>query len=302
MYAPTDNKLLTTMDRAMPTRASRSRIRGANRAIVAALAILLPATRAMAAGQYPWPTLEAAPATLQTVLLPPSGFDRVEVAPESFGAWLRALPLKPAGTPVKLFNGADKPRQDVHAAVIDIDVGPRDLQQCADAIMRLRAEWLYANGMKDEIAFNFTDGGRVPFWRYAKGQRPDETGLHWLAKAKTDDSYASFRRYMDLVFAFAGTASLEKELKSVPTGVIQIGDVFINGGSPGHAVIVADMAENKTTKAKRFLLIQSYMPAQDMHVLKNPANADGSPWYAVPDGALVTPEWTFTPGSLRRWP
>jgi hypothetical protein len=220
----------------------------------------------------------------------------------SFGAWLRALPLKPPGTPVKLFDGADKARQDVHAAVIDIDVGTRDLQQCADAVMRLRAEWLYANGMKDEIAFNFAGGGRVPFWRYAKGQRPDETGSHWLAKAKTDDSYASFRRYLDLVFAFAGTESLEKELNPVPVGDLRIGDVFIKGGAPGHAVIVADMAEDKITKAKRFLLIQSYMPAQDMHVLKNPANADGSPWYAVPQGELITPEWTFAAGSLRRWP
>ena len=83
---------------------------------------------------------------------------------------------------------------------------------------------------------------------------------------------------------------------------MRIGDVFIKGGFPGHAVIVADLVENKLTKAKRFLLIQSYMPAQDMHVLKNPANGDASPWYAVPAGDLVTPEWTFRPGSLRRWP
>jgi hypothetical protein len=40
---------------------------------------------------------------------------------------------------VLLYNGAPKFRQDVHAAVIDIDVGTRDLQQCADATMRLRA-------------------------------------------------------------------------------------------------------------------------------------------------------------------
>jgi hypothetical protein len=43
-----------------------------------------------------------------------------------FCDWLRGLPLKPAGAPVLLFNGAPKFRQDVHAAVIDIDVGTRD--------------------------------------------------------------------------------------------------------------------------------------------------------------------------------
>ena len=41
------------------------------------------------------------------------------------------------------------------------------------------------------------------------------------------------------------------------------------------------------------------MPAQQMHVLKNPAAADGSPWYpAAFDGELVTPEWTFAAGAL----
>ena len=52
--------------------------------------------------------------------------------------------MKPANAPVLIYTGAQKWRQDVHAAVIDIDVGRRDLQQCADAIMRLRAEWLFA--------------------------------------------------------------------------------------------------------------------------------------------------------------
>jgi hypothetical protein len=176
------------------------------------------------------------------------------------------------------------------------------LQQCADAVMRLRAEWLFSADKKTEIGFNFTSGARVPFSRYASGERPDESGKTWRASGKADDSYAAFRKYMDLVFAYAGTASLEKELTPVPVSDIRAGDVFIKGGFPGHAVIVADVVENKQTKAKRFLLIQSYMPAQDMHILKNPANADGAPWYAVPEGELVTPEWTFQPSSLRRWP
>ena len=49
------------------------------------------------------------------------------------------------------------------------------------------------------------------------------------------------------------------------------------------------------------MLAQSYMPAQDIHVLRN----DGAlnPWYAVIPGAteLQTPEWTFKTNQLRRW-
>lgn len=257
---------------------------------------------AHATGLYPWTQAETASRTLSEVILPPSGFERTAEVPGSFAAWLRALPVKADGQPVMLFNGSAKARQDVHAAVLNIDVGNRDLQQCADAVMRLRAEWLYASKRTSEIAFNFTSGARVPYARYAKGERPDESGKRWLAKAKSDTSYAGFRKYLDLVFAFAGTASLEKELRPVAVSDIQPGDVFIKGGFPGHAVIVADVAVNALTKSKRFLLVQSYMPAQDMHVLKNPANSDGSPWYAVPDEQLVTPEWTFAAGSLRRWP
>ena len=269
--------------------------------VVAALAVGSTAP-SRATGLYPWTRTGTASSTLQSAFKPPQGFERTPAAEGSFGAWLRALPMKPEGAPVMLFNGTAKARQDVHAAVIDIDTGGKDLQQCADAVMRLRAEWLYALNRKADIAFTFTGGGRVPYARFAKGERTDETGRRWWAKAKTDNSYDGFRKYMDLVFAFAGTASLEKELKPVEASDIQIGDVFIKGGFPGHAVLVADVAENTLTKSKRFLLIQSYMPAQDMHVLKNPANGDGSPWYAVPSGDLVTPEWTFAKGSLRRWP
>jgi hypothetical protein len=66
---------------------------------------------------------------------------------------------------------------------------------------------------------------------------------------------------MHVVLAYAGTYSLEHELKPVPLGDIEIGDVFVKGGFPGHAVLVADMVENSATGEKRFLLIQSYMPA-----------------------------------------
>ncbi len=269
---------------------------------IALSSAVVPAAPAAAGGAYAWNSRPEPSSALEARIAPPLGFERASAAPHSFAAWLRALPLKAEGTPVRLFNGTLKARQDVHAAVIDIDTGAKDLQQCADAVMRLRAEWLYATGSQSRIAFKFTGGGSVPFARYAKGERPDARGRKWKTSAKPDASYGAFRRYMDLVFAYAGTASLENELTPVAPADLQIGHVFIQGGFPGHAVIVADIAENSITKSKRMLLIQSYMPAQDMHILKNPANGDRSPWYLVPNSSLVTPEWTFKAGSLRRWP
>lgn len=93
-----------------------------------------------------------------------------------------------------------------------------------------------------------------------------------------------------------------KELKKVPLEEIKIGDVLIEGGSPGHCVIVVDMAENKDTGEKIFLLAQSYMPAQDIHILKNSKKGDGNPWYSTDFGeTLITPEWEFNREDLKRF-
>lgn len=272
--------------------------------LLSLLATLLVRPRAAAAGGiYPWRATAAAPGqTLEGRFPAPPGFERVAAPAGSFAAWLRALPLHEDGAHVHLHTGAAKARQDVHAAVIAIDTGQRDLQQCADAVMRLRAEWQFATGRVNDIAFTMTEGGRVPFSRWAKGERPSPSGKQWRRSAAPDASYASLRRYLDFVFSYAGTASLEKQLASVAAkDDVAAGDVFIKGGFPGHAVLVADVAQNPVTKAKRFLLVQSFMPAQEMHVLRNPQNPDGSPWYSPPNGELVTPEWTFPAGSLRRW-
>ena len=81
---------------------------------------------------------------------------------------------------------------------------------------------------------------------------------------------------------------------------MRIGDVFIEPGFPGHAVIVVDMVEHEKNGKKAFLLAQSFMPAQDIHVLKNPHNAGLSPWYALDCGStLRTPEWRFKDTNLR---
>jgi len=234
----------------------------------------------------------------------PKGFTRVAVVKNSFAEWLRYLPTKAKRTQVQLYNGDLKSNQNVHYAIVDIDVGKQDLQQCADAVMRLRAEYLYAENDFSKIHFNFTSGDKVAFDDWSKGRKPRVLGntvSFSNASSKIDTSYPNFRKYMDRIFNYAGTASLSKELKKVAIADMQIGDVFIQGGFPGHAIIVMDMVENEAG-AKQFLLAQSYMPAQDIHILKNYENADGNPWYSLNFGEqLSTPEWGFTKNDLKRF-
>ncbi|MEZ4776679.1 MAG: DUF4846 domain-containing protein [Bacteroidia bacterium] len=234
----------------------------------------------------------------------PDGYQRLPVPAHSFGEWLRQLPLKPGRPQVMLYNGEPKHNQNAHFLVIDIDPGTRDLQQCADAVMRLKAEYHFACGEYSQIHFNFTSGDRADYMRYRDGYRPQFTGnkVYWSKSAASDGSYKNFRKYMDLVFSYAGTFSLDKELLVVEDITqIQPGDVFIQGGFPGHAVMVVDVAENIETGKRIFLLAQSYMPAQEMHVLRNPTDKSLNPWYPVTEGQLYTPEWTFQEGTLKRF-
>jgi hypothetical protein len=49
------------------------------------------------------------------------------------------------------------------------------------------------------------------------------------------------------------------------------------------------------------MLAQSYMPAQEIHVLKNPVSDKLNPWYEAKKGAIETPEWTFGSDDLKSW-
>jgi hypothetical protein len=253
--------------------------------------------------QLPIRATDPAGNTIASRFVPPPGFVRDTLAVNSFGTYLRNFPLLPVGTPVKLFNGQLKGRQDVHEAVLDLDVGNRDLQQCADAIMRLRAEYLWEEGRYDDIHFNFVSGFRADYGRWRQGQRIKVSGnrVTWTSSSGPKTSYEEFRRYLIMVFSYAGTASLAKEMETVSVEDIEIGDVFIKGGFPGHAVIVMDRVRNPATNEVRVLLAQSYMPAQQMHVLKNPYGPDGSPWYDPVQANLITPEWPFTRDQLKRF-
>jgi hypothetical protein len=235
----------------------------------------------------------------------PQGFQRIAVKPGSFADWLRHLPMKPGKPQVHLYNGKLKANQNVHYGVIDIDAGATDLQQCADAVIRMRAEYLYSIKDYGNLHFNFTSGDNIGFKKWSEGYRAviKNNKVSWVKQSAPSDDYKTFQSYYKTIFNYAGTSSLSKELKPVgDIKNIQIGDVFIVGGFPGHAVLVVDVCENKKTGEKLFLIQQSYMPAQEIHVLKNLNNLSLSPWYSINfSGDLETPEWTFKKDQLMRF-
>jgi Domain of unknown function (4846) len=211
----------------------------------------------------------------------PDGFKRIPVASSSFGEWLRTQPLK-KGKTVFLFNGSPKYNQQAQFAVLDISTGKKDLQQCADAVMRLRAEYLYQQHRYSEIVFKDNSGKRY--------------------ECPPNANREQFNKYLELVFSWCGTISLEKQLLPVKeVNEVQPGDVFIKGGSPGHAAIVMDVVQN--AKGERMIMVANgYMPAQDIHVVRNIYNEEASPWIEVKNKVPVQlPEWVFSSNQLRRW-
>jgi len=227
----------------------------------------------------------------------PGGYERIKYPDHSFQKFLRLFPLKPFNSPVYLHNGQIKGNA-VHISVFSMPILAQDLIQCADAVIKLRAEYLYQIKNYDEISFRITNGMDVPFGKFTEGFRVSITGnsTAWKEGYKKGNSRDIFDEYLKFIYMYAGTYSLAQESRRKTIDQIEVGDYFIFGGNPGHVVMVVDLAKDKSTGNRIMLLGQSYMPSQEFHVLKS--NTDIFPWYYVRDEKLVTPEWTFDRNSL----
>lgn len=229
----------------------------------------------------------------------PSGIHSIASSDtESWNYFLQHLPV----TTGKIldYRGKPVPDQDKQAGIISFDVGARDLQQCADALMRLRAEFLFARQHYDEIGFHFVSGQYYAWKDYCKGRRPVAKGntVVFTHGASADYTHESLRSYLDLVYTYASTISLAKELK--PASDFAIGTIVIHAGSPGHCFIIIDEARNKEGE-KVFKLAEGYTPAQSIYVLRNPEEADTSPWYRLSKGIISTASYTFTSYQLKKF-
>lgn len=241
--------------------------------------------------------------TIKDRYFPPKDYTRVEDEENSFAEFLRTQKLKLYGEKVLYFDGREKTKSGVYDSVFDVDIGDRDLHQCADAIMLLRAEYLYSQELYDEINFNFVSGFKAEYKKWMEGYRIkiDGNNVNYYKATDYSNNYTTFRKYMDMVMAYSSTLSLDKELQKVNIEDMEIGDVFIVAGSPGHAIIVVDMAVNEVGE-NIFMLAQSYMPAQQTQLLINPNDDSISPWYSLKGkDRLITPEWSFELDKLKRF-
>jgi hypothetical protein len=242
---------------------------------------------------------------ISTRIKVPFQFERVWAKSNSFAEFLRNLPLKNQDAEVHLFDGSIKLNKNAYISVVDLKIGDKDLHQCADAVIRLRADYLKSIGEENRIRFHFTNGFLAEYQKWKEGYRiqvNSDNHVKWVKTAKPSSSYSTYWKFLEMVFSYAGTKSLSSELIPVDLENMKIGDVLIQGGLPGHAVIVVDLAINPRTGQKAFLLAQSYMPAQEIQILLNSQDYKISPWYLLePNEGISTPEWSFDANSLKRF-
>lgn len=234
----------------------------------------------------------------------PENYKRVVYDSTSFEHYIRTKQLKPFGTKVINYDGKPYFYQLGHVGVLDVDVPSNGLQQCADALIRLRSEYLWETNKKNKIGFNFTSGHYCSWAKYAEGYRPKVNGnkVSFHKTANPNHSKGNFYKYLNLIYTYSGTLSLDNELKEIKSiNDLKIGDMLILGGSPGHVIMIADIVED-TIGNRLFLLIQGNTPAQSIHLLKNLDDTSISPWYKLQiNSEISVPGFTFANSKFVRF-
>ena len=247
--------------------------------------------------------------TIETKFNPPEGYERVYN--DDYSKFLRNFPLKKDNI-VKLYDGTNKDNYsfeyntEIWAAVLDYDIGTADLHQCADAVLYMRANYLYKQGLTKNLHFNFVSGFTANYLDYLTHYYKVEGNKVSLVSRNNilEDNSETLRKWLRQIWMFANTWSID-EYDSFQVNILDMkpGDFFITSNPPpgiGHAINVVDVVVNSITKKKKFMLSQSYMPAQETQILINPEN--GGVWYTLDEFKdIETPEWTFTVNQLKRF-
>ena len=216
----------------------------------------------------------------------PAGFERIDGEDPELGKFLKSLPLKSEGSIIKYYWGGIADLQELNYAVVDLPL-LSNAEQCADVCMRLRAEYLFQKGRYSDIHFLDVQGNML----YYEG----------------DASRESLEKYLRNVFDVANTYSLCREMEVRALTDIQPGDVFIypaNSQRYGHAIMVADVAKNTSDGTTAVIVVEGFMPARSIHVMRNPENLNNSPWFILDQDSEILnfSLFQFNASDLRHFP
>lgn len=207
-----------------------------------------------------WPLFgELQASSVRDLPLPP-GYTRLSFQEGSYSRWLQNLPLKKDKT-IKLYNKKNvTPGYYNVFAVIDLPMlFDRDLEQCADYIMRLWAEY-HIKTKQEASLYLFNYSGEKQFF---------------------SKSGKNYRQFLLWAMAYSNSYSLKTGCAPVPGEKNLIpGDMFTQNrdGGIGHVSVILDICEN--TKGRRLYLVgYSFMPAQELHIEKATRRYGTGGWF-----------------------
>ncbi len=205
----------------------------------------------------------------------PDHLRRLDLEPRSFAAWVRELPVKQENHGV--FDAFGKKVLEPEAAYAIVDLDVRRFQECADTAVRLWAEYLWSRG---EI-------GKLHLRLENRSPNPVERELSQANRRSLD-------RYLHHQYVFSSSLVLKRDLRPVEPPDVLPGDAVVlrpERAPQGHVFIVGDVAVDAATSRKKVVIIQSNIPAQNLHVVPNPPPYVG--W-----GSAYRDEFTPAAGSV----
>ena len=220
---------------------------------------------------------------------PPTGFKRVPVDSNSFGFWLRQMPLLAENSHVKDYKNRifKKSSDSTVAAVVAYNIKGRNLEQCMDILLGLWAAYLIEKGWQGEIKFPLPDGLMLSWSDWAKGIRPKFKGAHFYLdkNTKPDSSDRNFRRYLNTIFEYSSSQTFYHYYKTIDPTDLRVGDFIVKKGDKGHAVIIIDLARDENGNLVA-LIGQGDTPACQFYLLNY---KKGNPWFPVEISTDVLP-------------
>jgi len=212
---------------------------------------------------------------------PPNGFNRVAVEPNSFAAWLHRLPLQKPDSPILDFRGKEfkKSADSTVAAVANLDISGKRLEQCMDILIRFYSDYLIEKDQRDSIKFPLPDGLLLSWEKWRAGCRPHFKGLNFnlLKSAMKDSSAKNFERYLAEVFSYSGSQTFYHHYPSIDLADLRAGDFIVRKSRKGHAVLILDLVQNEQGE-KMMMVGQGDTPACQFYILRG---KNGSPWFPI---------------------
>jgi hypothetical protein len=180
--------------------------------------------------------------------VPNPNFERIILKSDSFGSWLRSLPLKPANSAVLDYRGrVHKAGEDTAVgAVVDMDISGRKMEQCMDILIRLYAEFVWDQSRVSQLRLPLPGGYWLTWQDWANGFRPKYQGIHVSMVQKNDEDFSlnNYRAFLREIYATSHTQQFYHAYQLLDRQSAQPGDFIVKKGRKRHAVMIVDIAQN----------------------------------------------------------